>query len=74
MMEAGNEHREQETEPEPLKRDRRVKGGALTTYLWEQVPRQLVADAKVKAKRERTSIKAVLVRLLRDWTYGTIGR
>lgn len=57
---------EAETTP---RRDRRVKNSPLTSYIWEQVPRQLVADAKAKANREGTSIKHTLIRLLRDWTY-----
>lgn len=48
---------------------RRVKNSPLASYLWEQVPRPLLADAKAKAHAEGTSIKQVLIGLLRDWTY-----
>lgn len=54
---------------ETPRRDRRVRGTPMKTYLWEQVPRQLLDDAKAKARSEETTIKAVLLRLLRDWTY-----
>ena len=62
---------EEETTPEEEapKRSRKVKGSALQSYLWEQVPRQLLQDAKRKAHGQGSSIKAELVRLLRDWTY-----
>ncbi len=65
-----------EEEPEIAttpKRDRRTRHTSLQSYLWEQVPRQLIEDAKRKAKAQTppTNVKRVLVGLLRDWTYAS---
>lgn len=44
--------------------------GILTTYMLEGVPRALIDSAKAKAKTEMppTSLKAVLIRLLKTYT------
>lgn len=63
---------EQTDTMEPIARQRRVKNSALKTYLWERVPRQLLEDATAKAKAMEPplSLKSLLVKLLREWTYG----
>ena len=41
-----------------------------TTYLWENIPRELWNDARAKAMRERSNMKVVLKKLLEEWVRG----
>ncbi len=43
-----------------------------TTYLWENIPRELWNDARAKAMRERRPMKEVLKGLLENWVGGGV--
>ena len=61
----------EDVEAEPIRASRAVRNTALKSYLWERVPRQLLEDATAKARAMEPplSLKSLLVKLLREWTY-----
>lgn len=54
-----------------MRKNPSLKGTDYSTYMWEKVPRQLIADAKAKAKtlEPPMPLKWVLLTLLREWVY-----